>query len=68
MTLREYLDSQEGMSAQELAKLIKLTPGQTSDLLNRRRGCSLKAAVRIERVTGGAVSCRDLLPMNKKTR
>lgn len=54
------------MTAQELAKLIKLKPGQTSDLLNRKRGCSLKAAVYIEKVTDGAVSCRDLLPKPKK--
>lgn len=64
MTLREYQES-EKLSALELAKKLKLSAAQTSDLLNRKRGCSLKVAVRIERITGGQVSCRDLLPKEK---
>jgi plasmid maintenance system antidote protein VapI len=62
MTLRKYQED-EGLTTAQLAKKLKLSVGQTSDLLNRQRGCSLKVAVRIERITGGLVSCRDLLPL-----
>lgn len=64
MTLSEYKEG-EGLTTLQLAKKLKLSVGQTSDLLNRNRGCSLKVAVRIEKITGGEVSCRDLLPTGK---
>lgn len=62
MTLREYQEG-KGYTTAQLAEKLKLSVGQTSDLLNRHRGCSLKVAVRIEKITKGDVSCRDLLPL-----
>lgn len=60
MTLKEYKEA-EGLDMKGLAKKLKLSVGHTSDIVNARSDCSLKVAVRIEKLTEGAVSCRDLL-------
>lgn len=65
MTLREY-KIRHKLQMVELAELLELSVGHTSDLVNSRRGCSLEVAVRIEEITKGRVSCRDLLPVAAK--
>lgn len=60
MTLREYKEEND-LSLAQLAKKIGLSLSQTSDLMNGKSGCSLKVAVKIERVTEEQVRCRDLL-------
>lgn len=67
MTLREFKDAgkkgdgKKPYLMEELADLLGLSIGHTSDLVNGRRSCSLEVAVRIERITKGAVSCRDIV-------
>jgi plasmid maintenance system antidote protein VapI len=60
MTLREFKDKR-GLRTEDLADLLDLSIGHTSDLINGRRSCSLEVAVRIEELTRGRVRCRDLI-------
>jgi len=63
MTLEHYRRAND-LTMRELAKKLGLSLGFTSDLTKRKATCSLDVAVKIEKLTKGAVSCRDLI---KKT-
>lgn len=60
MTLKSYLAS-KGITVTAFARTLNVSKGFVSDLANGKRLCSLEMAVRIERLTKGRVSCRDLV-------
>ncbi|WP_428516317.1 helix-turn-helix domain-containing protein [Roseovarius sp.] len=54
-----------GRTRREWATDLGVSPGFLSDLLNGNRVPSLKLAVRIERLTEGAVPCNSWVPDTK---
>lgn len=62
MNLKAWKQTQK-LTNQELAKLLKTTPGYVNHLLNRQDHLpSLKMCIRIIEVTKGAVTLEDLRP------
>lgn len=61
MTLREYLD-REQLSLTDFAGQLRVPVTTAHGYVSARRTPSLEMAVRIEDLTGGKVSVRDLLP------
>lgn len=60
MKLKEFL-AETGMKKKFLAHKIGITPITLTSLLTGRRDFSLSVAIRIEDVTEGKVTCREIV-------
>lgn len=66
-TLREYAKA-NGLTQERLAKKLGVTQGVVSSLMTNRNRPSLELAVKIERLTDGAVPARSWIPVDEMTR
>ncbi|MCQ4282581.1 helix-turn-helix domain-containing protein [Pseudomonas stutzeri] len=62
MDLATYTKSLPRGEKQKLAARLGVAPTYLSRLISGQRGITAERAIQIERVTGGAVSRRDLCP------
>lgn len=62
MTLHEYFKDKKRGAKDALAKDLGITRTWMSQIINGRQVCSPELAVEIERITGGAVTRKELRP------
>lgn len=60
MRLKEYLTAERGRYTQ-MAAFLNVSRGFVSMMANQKKPVPIKAALKIEKFTGGAVSRKDLV-------
>lgn len=63
MKLKQFLD-ETGIKRKFLAQKIGVDPITLTSIVNGKRDISLSVAIRIEDVTEGKVTCRDIVNYN----
>lgn len=62
MTLSDYL-AEKSLKPSQFAEEVPCEPSTITRIIKGERGASLGLALRIEEITGGMVTPRDLMPV-----